>query len=254
MRAFVAVSLLFAASPARAKPVLEGDVPFELAGMAESINDAWGYIQKIGQAPQGLKPPLIHFDLFDLARQEPGWGRWQSDWFKDHDEPFLDWLCTRQGREKFPEAASRCSDRVALGWWLSLHPQVRSEFPFPARFVAYYYLGTGRIQMNPGATFRRFAYTGPDGGRRDSVGYGAYTTGHEMLHYVLESRGVPAADHHCRFITPRPDHAGKSPMEELVEFLVSRGHATEILRRFGPDQEVAFNPCEKPAARLSSCF
>lgn len=236
-----------------AAPVLDGDIPFDMPGVTESINDAWDFIRKLSQAPDGLKPPLIHFDLFDPARQEPAWNQWQSDWLKSHDEPFLDWLCTRQGKEKFPEAASRCSDRVALGWWLSLHPEVREEFPFPARFIAYYYQDSGRIQMNPGATFRRFAYTGPDGLRRDGVGYGAYTAGHEMLHYVLESRGVPLSDHHCLFITPRPD-TGKSPMEELVEFLIRRGHASEIVRRYGLDQEVAINPCGTPSSRLSACF
>ncbi len=230
---------------APAGPVLTGHFPEGAFPERERvIADIWGFVKTLGGARADLPPPILYFSPFDPAKQDADWTAWQKTWADANPSVYLDWLCSPAGRaEQRDGTDAQCgSDRTALKAYLAAHPAVRDKFPFPASFRGFHYDGTARIQIDPIATYMAFWQNGPYGPpAQDLVGSGYSVTGHELLHPVLASRGVPGATHHCLFVTPDAD--GTSPMEKLTAFLISRGYASFAVRRYGYGQEVALDPC-----------
>lgn len=227
-----------APAPSAPGPVVLGDFP----GERRKLDDVWAFDKSMGQAPADLPPPTIYFAPFDPAKQDPEWTRWQSEWTAAHPEIYVDWLCNYAGAAKYPEptTARLCGNAAKVLAWIDAHPQVKAEFPFPATFRAFHYDGTDRIQVNPATTFTGVILQGVP--LRD-LGYGYYVAGHEMLHYVLDRRGVPGPTHHCLFVTPAPPD-GKSYMERLADFLIDeKGYAHFLVRRIGLGAEQSLNPC-----------
>lgn len=227
------------------RPTLEGNFPFaNFPGREEHIAAIWEFVQTLGGPKQGLKPPVIHFSRFVLAEQAPAWTAWQRNWSRGQDQIWTDYLCNSAGKKAHPEVVAErlCESPAALLAWLRAHPEVREEYPYPPQFRAFHYDGTDRIQIDPYTTYFAFYQNGPDGLPRDYTGYGYYVTGHELLHYVLENRGIPGPTHHCLFVTKQAD--GKSYMEKLADFIVARGIGTEFsMRRYGLGQEESLDPC-----------
>ena len=223
--------------------VVTGTPPEGYPNFEKNLADIWVFVRGMAGASPTLPPPRVHFAAFDPAKQDPEWTRWQAEWTARRDDIFAAWLCSVPGRKKYPEATPLCAqtekDRVAF---VAAHPAVRAEYPFPPEFRAFHYDGTGVIQVNPETTYLPYLQTGPDGVRKDYVGYGYYVTGHEMLHYALESVGVPGPTHHCLFVTKRPE-TGTSPMEDLAAFLQDRTLAGFAVRRYGLQQEEQLRPC-----------
>lgn len=226
-----------------ALPAVTGAPPDGYANFEDNLAGIWVFVRGLAGASPTLEPPRIHFAAFDPGKQDPEWSRWQADWTSKRDDIFGAWLCSGPGRKKYPEATPLCSKgEAALVAFVNAHPQVRSEFPFPPEFRAFHYDGTGVIQVNQESTYLPHLQTGPDGRRRDYVGYGYYVTGHEMMHYALESVGVPGPSHHCLFVTKRPE-TGTSYMEDLVTYLQDAGIAGFAVRRYGLQQEEMLDPC-----------
>lgn len=224
-------------------PVVTGTPPEGYANFEGNLADIWVFVRGMAGASAALPPPRLHFAPFNLARQDPEWSRWQADWTSGRDDIFASWLCSGPGTRKYPEAAPLCSvSEAALVAFVNAHPSVRSEYPFPPEFRAFHYDGTGVVQINPETTYLPYLQTQYDGQRKDLVGYGYYVTGHEMMHYALESAGVPGPRHHCLFVTSRPE-TGTSYMEDLVAFLMRRDLASFAVRRYGLQQEIELNPC-----------
>lgn len=239
-------AVLAEARAAADRPVLEGSFPAgaNFPGREEHIAAVWEFVQTLGGPPLRLAPPVIHFSRFDPAAQDPAWTAWQRSWSAGQTQIWTDWLCGAAGRRRLPEAAAggACGSPAAAAAYVAAHPEVRAEYPFPAQFRAFHYDGTNRIQIDPGTTFLAHYQNGPDGLPRDFTGYGYYVAGHEMLHYALESRGVPGPEHHCLFVTKGAD--GTSFMDRLAAFVASRGLGTEFaLRRYGVSQEESLSPC-----------
>lgn len=237
-------AVLAEARAAASAPVLEGSFPFANFPDREAhIAAIWEFVQTLGGPKQGLEPPVIHFSRFVEAAQDPAWTAWQRQWSRGQEQIWTDYLCG-PGRKKHPEAVREgaCDTPDAARAWLRAHPELRDEYPYPAQFRAFHYDGTNRIQIDPYATYLAFYQNGPDGVARDYVGYGYYVTGHELLHYVLENRGIPGPSHHCLFITKQSD--GKSYMEKLADFIVARGVGTDFsMKRYGLMQEESLDPC-----------
>jgi hypothetical protein len=127
--------------------------------------------------------------------------------------------------------------------WVQQHPDL---FPFPKTFLAFHYDGTNRIQINPEPTFLHFFTNDPYGIKRDQVGFGYYSAGHELMHYTMEQRGIPGRLHHCLFITPR---AGKSTlMEEVAQFLIDKNISSSFVMFMGAQKEKDFDPCGQLSA------
>lgn len=236
--------LLAQAQDAARTPVLEGEFPVSNFPDREAhIAAIWEFVQTLGGPKQGLKPPVIHFSPFVLETQDPAWTAWQRQWSLSQDQIWTDYLCNPAGKKKHPElVAEKVCEQGRILEWYRAHPEVRDEYPYPPQFRAFHYDGTNRIQIDPWTTYFAFYQNGPDGLPRDYVGYGYYVTGHEMLHYVLENRGIPGPTHHCLFITK--DAEGRSYMERLADFIVARGIGTEFsMKRYGLAQEEALDPC-----------
>lgn len=243
-KALLAVLLACAANARAAGPVLTGDVP-NSPRLEARLSEVWEFVKVLGGAPEDLPPPTVYFMAFDPAKQDPAWTKWQKDWAARDPQILVDWVCSYAGRAKHPEPVDKglCADPAKVRVWLAAHPEVNDDYPFPPAFRAFHYDGTDRIQVNPATT-----YTGVimQAIPLEGLGYGYYVTGHEMLHYVLDRKGVPGATHHCLFVTPRAD--GKSYMERLADFLIEeKGYAHFMTRRLGLDAEISLNPCGKTA-------
>lgn len=236
-----------AAAPAPSRPVLEGDFPGGVTPTLESrLAEVWEFVKRMGGAPADLPPPTIYFSQFDPAKQDPKWTLWQRDWSTRHEQIYADWLCSYSGHAKYPQPrdSGLCGDPRKVLSWIAGHPEVLGEFPFPAAFRAFHYDGTDRIQVNPTTT-----YTGTilQGVPLESIGYGYYVTGHEMLHYVLDRKGIPGETHHCLFVTPQPPHP-KSYMERLADFLIDeKSYSNFMVRQIGLGAELSLRPCSKPS-------
>lgn len=245
MKIMLLAALLASAAPARGQgPILTGDVP-NSPQLAARLAETWEFVKVLGGAPADLPPPAIYFMQFDPKKQDPAWTAWQKDWASRDPQILVDWVCSQAGRAKHPEPVAKglCADPAKVRVWLAAHPEVNDDYPFPPTFRAFHYDGTDRIQVNPYTT-----YTGVimQAISLEGLGYGYYVTGHEMLHYVLDRKGVPGATHHCLFVTPQAD--GKSYMAKLADFLIEeKGYAHFMARRLGHDAEVSLNPCGKPA-------
>jgi hypothetical protein len=228
----LALLLLPCAGAAATRPSIEGDFPHHAFPDAEArLAAIWDFVKTLGGPDQGLPAPRIVFSPFDPLVQRPDWTRWQSEW-----------LCNAPGQKLHPETKPLCGDPSAADAWISAHPAVKANFPFPKQFRAFHYDGTDRIQIDPETTFLAHYQNGPSGFKEDLIGYGWHVAGHEMLHYVLENRGVPPTTHHCVFVTPQAD--GKSYLERLDEFLVEKGWGSPaLLYRFGLAAERSMNPC-----------
>ncbi|MDX6769711.1 MAG: hypothetical protein SF051_09280 [Elusimicrobiota bacterium] len=238
-------AVLAQARAAADRPTLEGTFPEgAFRDREEHVAAIWEFVKALGGAPAGIRPPVIHFSVFDPAVQDPAWTAWQRSWSLGQTQIWTDYLCNAVGKKKFPqvEAERLCETPGRIEAFLAAHPEVREEYPYPAQFRAFHYDGTNRIQINPETTYMAFYQNGPDGLPRDYTGYGYYVTGHELLHYALEQRGVPPLTHHCLFVTKGPD--GTSYMEKLAAFIAQRGIGTEFaLRRYGVAAEESFDPC-----------
>ena len=220
-------------------PRLTGQVPPNAS--EKVLGEVWEFLKGLGQASSGLTPPELYFSAFDPAKQDEAFTQWQTAWSQAHPDIYEDWICSYSGGERLhPDAHALCSDRPRLKEWIAAHPELAREYPFPAVFRAFHYDGTDRIQLSPGATFTGVVLQGI---RMEDLGTGYYAAGHEMLHYVLDSRGIPGPEHHCLFVTPRG--AAPSYMSALVDFLVERGYAHFLIRKLGPEGEAALNPCGK---------
>ncbi|MBI3552149.1 MAG: hypothetical protein HY077_06495 [Elusimicrobia bacterium] len=222
-------------------PRLSGDYAAELWDRDRAvIGEVWEFVKTLGQAPAGLPAPTIYFSQFDLSKQSTDWTRWQKAWSASHPDVFFDWLCNYSGQSKFPEPRQNglCADPSRFKGWLAAHPEIKDEYPFPKTFRAFHYDGTDRIQINPYTTYEGSILQGI---ALKGLGLGYYVTGHEMLHYVLDSRGVPGPTHHCLYVTPGPD--GRAPMEKLALFLIAKGYANPIVERFGFEAEKGLGPC-----------
>jgi hypothetical protein len=241
-------AVLAQARAASRRPVLEGRFPeANFPGREEHIAAIWDFVQGLGGPKLDLEPPVIHFSRFVLAEQDPAFTAWQRQWSRGNEQIWTDYLCNAAGKKAHPEIVRErlCDSPEALRAWLAAHPEVREEYPYPPQFRAFHYDGTNRIQVDPYTTYMAFYQNGPDGLPRDYVGYGYYVTGHELLHYVLEQRGIPGPRHHCLFVTKQAD--GKSYMEKLAEFIVARGVGTDFsMKRYGLSQEESLNPCGAP--------
>ena len=236
-----------AAAPAPDRPVLTGDFPGGVTPSLESrLSEVWEFVKRLGGAPPGLPAPTVHFSPFDPAKQDAQWTLWQRGWSLSHPQVTSDWLCSYSGHAKYPEPrdSGLCADPKRVLSWMAGHPEVLAEFPFPATFRAFHYDGTDRIQVNPYTT-----YTGTilQGVPLALVGYGYYVTGHEMLHYVLDRKGIPGETHHCLFVTPQPPD-GKSYMGRLADFLIDeKGYSHFMVRELGLGAEISLKPCAKPS-------
>lgn len=123
-------------------------------------------------------------------------------------------------------------------------PQIEfKEFDHPdeATFLEFHYAGTNRIQVSPSRTFLRYYQNDPYGMKSETVGYGFYVTTHEMLHYVLESDGIPGRLHHCLFISEKNGH---SLMSDLTQYLIDQKISAPLVRNVGFDFEKGLMPCE----------
>lgn len=229
--------------PVEPRPTMEGSFPaYAYSDPEAKLAAIWDFVKVLGGPDLGLEPPVLVFSPFDPAVQHPGWTAWQAKWAEGNAQLWRDWLCNPAGRKLYPETKPLCSDPAAVDAWLAAHPEAKRNFPFPKQFRAFHYDGTNRIQIDPETTFLAFYQNGADGFKRDLIGYGWHVTGHEMLHYALEKRGVPPLTHHCVFVTPQAD--GKSYLERLDEFLVEKGWGSPaLLHRFGVAAEKSMNPC-----------
>lgn len=212
----------------------DADYPTGRAAIAK----VWELVKEIGEAPAGLAPPRLHFAAFDPAKQDPDWTAWQGAWAKAHPSIFLEWVCNYSGRAKYPEAEPLCGQPESLKAWAARHPELLREYPFPQTFRAFHYDGTDRIQVNPYTTY---VGTLLQGIPLKDLRLGYYVTGHELMHYVYESRGIAGPTHHCLFVTGSP-----SPMERLADALIESGLSHPMIKKFGLDAEKGLAPCAKP--------
>jgi uncharacterized protein YbaP (TraB family) len=164
----------------------------------------WEFVKTLAQAPASLPPPRIRFETFDPQRAGLDTLAWIDDWGKAHPDVVL---------------------------------------PFPKTMQGYYFEGTGLAQIAPGV-FRRHYQTDPATGlKRDFVGLGYYSLGHEMLHYAFEQKGVPIAGHHCAFL----EGGGNSLSERLAAFLSDAGLSSMLfIQRDAISAERRLSSC--PAA------
>lgn len=148
----------------------------------------WDIVKALGQAPAGLAAPRVRFSSFNPLRSAWDWLNWQKNWLSRH-----------------PEAAPASLER----------------------HLAFYYHGSGVIQIDP-AVYRSYYSRDSLGQLRDHAGSGNYALGHQMMHYVFEARNVPRERHHCLFIQA-PAGGGAGLMDSLATRLEESGLGLRIL-------------------------
>lgn len=188
------------------------DLPLEIY-----IPEIWKFARSNSGLTTPVDPPVIYFAPFMFSKETPSWAAWQKTWIQQHPEVWDDW---HRYKEAYPDAELQ-----------------ESENPFPATLRGYHYAGTTNVQIDPFLTFlaprQRFA------------GWGYYSVGHELHHYVLEKIGIPVRLHHCLFITERKN--GRTPlMNALADFLVDQSYSAPTVRLFGGplDMEYQSKPCK----------
>lgn len=183
----------------------QGEIPdHSFKVMEQRLTEIWEYVKVLGHAPKDLPPPHIYLSSFSTEDQPKELTEWQATWLKEH-------------------------------------PLV--PHPFPKTFRGFHYDGTNKIQIDPQTTFFHYQFysASPAGVKTDWVGYGYYVAAHEMLHYVLETRGVPALLHHCVFILKFENKP--SFMERISQYLIDKEYSSKLIVKIGVQQELILNPC-----------
>lgn len=232
----LAVLMLLTLNPSvvRGEPEIHGqDLTRDFPELGERASMVWDFVQQL-VALQGLvEAPYIYIAPFELESQSKEWTKWQRSWIRNHPEIWVDYIKTQKEidtPERLQQWARENGDDI---------------FPFPKVFLAFHYDGTNRIQINPFRTFYAHYVNDPYGIKRDFVGSGYYSTGHEMLHYALEVKGIlPTRLHHCIFVKELPN--GKPALlDQLAEFLINTEISAPIIELMGPGGERKAAPCSR---------
>lgn len=176
--------------PAERAGVLAPEISGDLPEFMDGAQAAkvWDIVKSLGQAPEGLAAPRVRFGSFNPLRSAWDWLNWQKN-------------------------------------WLSRHPEVS-----PAsleRHLAFYYHESGVLQIDP-AVYRSYYSRDSLGQLRANAGSGNYALGHQMMHYVFETRNIPRERHHCLFIQA-PAGGGAGLMDSLATRLEESGLGLRIL-------------------------
>jgi hypothetical protein len=199
------LALMSLSFTAQAQVVMQGNVPsLELPGLQAKIDKVWQYESKTYFGNGTLAPPALYFSRFTIEDETPEWEDWLT---KD---------------------------------WIQAHLEAIQSFPLTV--LAFHYANTNKIQINPNTTFLRFYQNNPYGMKEDTVGYGYYIASHEMMHYVMENRGIPGRLQDCLFISNKPN--GTSLMSDMAEYLINEKISGFLIRTVGVQAEKGIAPCE----------
>lgn len=211
--------------------VMDGDVPtYASPGLQQKLDQIWEH-ERARYLVQSPVPPEIHFYEFDRQSEPVSFQEWQNKWLVDHIDPWHDWA-----------VLNNMSLKVLTPDWIKNH--VDSVFPFKSDFRALHYEDTNQIQLSPKETFLLYYVVGPYGNKEEHMGYGYYSSAHEMLHYVFAQRGIPEKLHHCLFVSPQPK-VGKSPIQEAVDYLIEQNISSPMINRVSVIVEESFSPCDQ---------
>ncbi len=214
---------IFGNTPMREFPTLDSD--------AQKV---WNFWDQRLSLPSGLTPPEIYFYSFQRHIQTNEFTQWQSHWLLGNTDIWSDWadLKNKNGQ----------SMEITREWIVK---NVSSIFPFPKTFLAFHYDRTNRIQMNPERTMLSTYQNDPYGIKRDFLGAGYYSMGHEMLHYALQEKvSIPTKLHHCLFVTPHPE-TGRMLIDDMAQFLVDEKLSATSMIKMGPSSETKMDPCKR---------
>jgi hypothetical protein len=226
IKSILVMLAMLTAQAGHASVKLSGDVPsIDFPGLQGKIDRIWEYERQTFLGSKEVAEPEISFYVFIRARESKEWIEFQSQWLAAHADILKGWIA---------QATSQNSAE-----WVAAH--VDKNFPFPADFRGLFYADTNQLQISPSYSFYRYYQNGPDGMKRDQVGYGYYSTAHEMLHYVFAAKGIPLPLHHCLFITATD--GGQSPMEVMTDFLIREKLSPMAVRMFGYQEEMGANAC-----------
>lgn len=141
----------------------ESNVVFEhaqnLSITQGEVDELWNMVCDLTHTSKKLPPPQIYFETFNPLRMNPVWLAWQKGWMK---EAKLD------------------------------------AYPWGDTYEGFFYTGTSVIQIDPSFFSRntkngRLDRENTDEQRKN----GKEVIAHEMLHYVLEQKDIPAFLQHC---------------------------------------------------------
>ena len=208
-------------APASDRPIiLIGDLKnYNYPGLEDHISDTWNYVKTAAGIKITPEAPLINFEPFIFAKENPTWLDTQKKWINDHPEIWDDWNKSSNGAKPAEDGN-----------------------PFPTFFAAFEYYGSSHIQVNPGFSFIPYYKSDDNGFQHDIVGLGYYTVGHELHHYALSLMNVPIKLHHCIFVSARGS-TEKSMMEGLSDFLIDHQISSFLARFKGSDAETMLEPC-----------